>query len=123
EVLRHGQQAPPLHVQVGERDAHGAGDAQRRANGHAQEQQRQEGDEEQRRDHGRRPRRMNRPSARPAIATDITGIHIVYHQIGTPMPGEVSPKRTSSYTTRALNTASTAKKTNIISAPKRASAR
>ena len=34
------------------------------------------------------------------MAMDITGIQIVYHQIGTPMPGEVSPNLMSSYTTR-----------------------
>ena len=30
---------------------------------------------------------MNRPSARPAMATDITGSQIEYHHIGTPVPG------------------------------------
>ena len=69
----------------------GAGQAERRADGHAQQQQHHERGEQQRRDHARRPRRTNRPSARPAIATDITGSQIVYHHCGTPMPGEVSP--------------------------------
>ena len=90
EVLRHGEQPEPLRIGIGQRDGRRTGQAQRRADGHAQQHQRHEGDEQQRRDHDRRPRRTYRPSARPAMATDITGSQIVYHHIGTPMPGEVS---------------------------------
>ncbi len=102
EVLRHGQQAEPLRIAVGQRDAGRAGQAQRRADRHADQHQHDEGDEQQRGDHcapspvvGRgAPRRMNEAArARSAIADDTIGSQIEYHHAGTPMPGEVSSKR------------------------------
>ena len=40
-----------------------------------------------------RLRRMNRPTARSVMRAENTGSQIEYHHCGTPMPGEVSPKR------------------------------
>ena len=57
------------------------------------------------------------------MATDITGSQIVYHHCGTPMPGEVSPKRMSSHTMRVLRTAIRVNSRNTVMAPKRAKAR
>ena len=91
KVLRHGQQTEPLHVGIGQCDAGCTGQPQGRADRHAKQKHDDEGDKQQRRNHARRPRRMNRPSARPAIDTDMMGSQIVYHHCGTPIPGEVSP--------------------------------
>jgi hypothetical protein len=52
EVLRHGQQAEPLAVGIGQRNGGSAGQAQRGANRHAQEHQAQKGGKQQRGDHG-----------------------------------------------------------------------
>eukprot|EP01034_Spumella_vulgaris_P038626 gene38626-47703_t len=52
EVLRHGQQAKPLAVGIGQRDGGGTGQAQRGTNRHAHKHQAQEGHKQERGDHG-----------------------------------------------------------------------
>jgi hypothetical protein len=51
EILWHGQQAEPLRVGIGQRDAGGAGQAERRADGHAHQHHHEEGDKQQGGDH------------------------------------------------------------------------
>ena len=78
---------------VGHGDGRGPREAQRRGNGHAGEHGAQEHQEEQRGDHGCGParrKRLNRPRARSAMASDKMGSHIEYHHWGTPRPGEIS---------------------------------
>src|SRR3546814_19420788 len=62
-------------------------------------------------DHGvPRSRRRSMPATRSVIAKDNTGIHIEYHQVGTPMAGEVSPQLYSSSAMRAARMVSSKKK-------------
>src|SRR3546814_16529102 len=50
------------------------------------------------------------PATRSVVAKDNTGIHIEYHQVGTPMAGEVSPQLYSSSAMRADRMVSSKKK-------------
>ncbi|MCY1517794.1 hypothetical protein D9M68_524930 [compost metagenome] len=101
EILRHGQQAIPGRVQVGQHDGHGAAQAQRHADRHADQHQDDEDGEEDARDHGRsweavpagrgaRAMRRMMPMVRSEIDAAMTGSQIEYHQVGTPIAGEVS---------------------------------
>src|SRR5690606_12770662 len=108
EVLRHRQQAEPGDVLVGQHDGQRAGHAERHAYRHADHHQDRENREQQGGDHraGLRHRRRSVPAVRSTIAAARMGSQIEYHQVGTPIAGEVSSYMYSSITRRTERTVS-----------------
>src|SRR5690606_5273886 len=104
DALRNRHQAEPVGVRVGQGDVQGAGRAQGDAHGHADDHQDDEEPEQQGGDHDCPQARRRMPARRRVMIADSTGSHMEYHQVGTPMAGDVSPQL---YSSRAMRPSST----------------
>src|SRR5690606_30913104 len=91
------------------------------ANGHAHQHQTNEDDEQQRCNHDLAcQRRTHMPSKRRLRVVDRMGSHMLYHQVGTPMDGEVSRHSNSSRAMRPDRMAMPTKNSRLMPMPNRA---